>query len=180
MTDTNELTVRPRADADLSSCVEALAGVQAADRYPVDWPADPAGWLTPHGMTDAWVVVAGTDVVGHMALTPPGPALASAAGLPERRLVAVARLFVSTGARRRGVAALLLARAIETGAARGQTPVLEVETAASAAVGLYERAGWRYAGTSTADWTTADGRIARMRAYVAPSDLMNSSYPVSF
>ncbi|WP_406337245.1 GNAT family N-acetyltransferase [Streptomyces sp. NBC_00649] len=128
MTDTNELTVRLRAEADLPRCVEALAGVQAADRYPVDRPADPAGRLTPHGMTDAWVVVAGADVVGHMALTPPGPALATTAGLPERSLLAVARLFVSTRARRRGVAALLLDRAIETGAARGQRPVLEVET----------------------------------------------------
>ncbi|MFE5690133.1 GNAT family N-acetyltransferase, partial [Streptomyces sp. NPDC056512] len=138
-------------------------------------PADPAGWLTPHGMTDAWVVVAGADVVGHMALTPPGPALATAAGLPERSLLAVARLFVSTRARRRGVAALLLDRAIETGAARGLRPVLEVETAASAAIGLYERAGWRHAGTSTADWTTADGRLARMRVYVAPAVPMDSS-----
>ncbi|MFF1262822.1 GNAT family N-acetyltransferase [Streptomyces sp. NPDC058321] len=112
MTDTNELTVRLRAEADLPRCVEALAGVQDADRYPVDRPADPAGWLTPHGMTDAWVVVAGADVVGHMALTPPGPALATTAGLPERSLLAVARLFVSPRARRRGVAALLLDRAI--------------------------------------------------------------------
>ncbi|MFD7202592.1 GNAT family N-acetyltransferase [Streptomyces sp. NPDC059893] len=175
MTDTNELTVRLRAEADLPHCVEALAGVQAADRYPVDRPADPADWLTPHGMTDAWVVVAGADVVGHMALTPPGPALATAAGLPERSLLAVARLFVSTRARRRGVAALLLDRAIETGAARGPRPVLEVETAASAAIGLYERAGWRHVGTSTADWTTADGRLARMRVYVAPAVPMDSS-----
>lgn len=179
MTDTNELTVRPRADTDLPRCVEALAGVQAADRYPVDWPADPAGWLTPHGMTDAWVVTAGADVVGHMALTPPGLALATATGLPEQRLLAVARLFVSTRARRRGVAALLLDRAIETGAARGQTPLLEVETAASAAIRLYERAGWRHVGTSTADWTTADGRLARMRAYAAPPMPMNSSYSSS-
>ncbi|MFF1397380.1 GNAT family N-acetyltransferase [Streptomyces sp. NPDC058287] len=175
MTDTDELTLRPRADADLPRCVEALAGVQAADRYPVDWPADPAGRLTPHGMTDAWVVMAGADVVGHMALTPPGLALATTAGLPEWRLLAVARLFVGTRARRRGVAALLLDRAIGTAAARGQTPVLEVETAARAAIGLYERAGRRHVGTSTADWTTADGRLARMRTYLAPAPPMNSS-----
>ncbi|MFG3364135.1 GNAT family N-acetyltransferase [Streptomyces sp. NPDC090032] len=115
-----------------------------------------------------------------MALTPPGPALASAAGLPEAHLVAVARLFVSTRARRRGVATLLLDRAIETGAARERTAVLEVETAASAAIGLYERLGRRHAGTSTADWTTADGRLARMRTYVAPPTSVNSSRPAHF
>ncbi|MFD3563293.1 GNAT family N-acetyltransferase [Streptomyces sp. NPDC058686] len=177
MTDTKELTVRPRTDADLPGCVEVLAGVQAAGHCPVDRPADPESWLTPRGMTEAWVVLAGVDVVGHMALTPPGPAPASAAGLPEAHLVAVARLFVSTRAGRRGVATLPLDRAIENGAARERTAVLEVETAASAAIGLYERLGRRRVGTCTADWTTADGRLARMRAHIAPPTSVNSSHP---
>ncbi|MGW2082762.1 GNAT family N-acetyltransferase [Streptomyces sp. NPDC001939] len=130
-------------------------------------------------MADAWVVMAGADVVGHMVLTPPGLALAAAAGPPLRRLPAGARLFAGTRARRRGVAALLLDRAIGTAAERGQTPVLEVETAACAAIGLYERAGRRHVGTSTADRTTADGRLARTRKYVAPAPPMNSSNSTS-
>ncbi|MFJ6484551.1 MULTISPECIES: hypothetical protein [unclassified Streptomyces] len=39
----NELTLRPRADDDMHGCVQALATVHAADRYPVDWPVDPEG-----------------------------------------------------------------------------------------------------------------------------------------
>ncbi|MFJ6484550.1 MULTISPECIES: GNAT family N-acetyltransferase [unclassified Streptomyces] len=106
---------------------------------------------------------------GHLALARPGEALAIAVGLPSQRLVSVARFFVSIGARRRGVAAKLLDKAIEVAAADGLRPVLEVEAGATAAINLYERAGWRYAGSSAAEWITADGRVAQMRSYVAPS-----------
>ncbi|WP_432164394.1 hypothetical protein [Streptomyces sp. bgisy031] len=77
---------------------------------------------------------------------------------------ATERHFVSTRARRRGVAALLLDRANRTGAGCEQTPALGTESAARITIGLYERPA-----TSTADRTTADGRLARMRAYVAPA-----------
>ncbi|MEU0075719.1 GNAT family N-acetyltransferase [Streptomyces sp. NPDC006332] len=165
----NELTIRPRADDHMQGCVQALATVHATDRYPVDWPVDPEGWLTPRSMLGAWVAVDSSAVLGHLVLARPGEALALAVGLPSRRLVSVTRLFVSAGARRRGVAARLLDKAIAVAAADGLRPVLEVEAGAAAAINLYERAGWRCVGTSAADWTTADGRVARMRSYVAPS-----------
>ncbi|MEV8205658.1 GNAT family N-acetyltransferase [Streptomyces sp. NPDC079189] len=120
-------------------------------------------------MLDAWVAVDGSAVLGHLVLARPGEALAIAVGLPSQRLVSVARFFVSAGARRRGVAARLLDKAIEVAAADGLRPVLEVEAGATAAINLYERAGWRYVGSSVADWITADGRVAQMRSYVAPS-----------
>ncbi|MFD0272806.1 GNAT family N-acetyltransferase [Kitasatospora sp. NPDC127111] len=173
----DEPTIRRRIDDDLPGCVAALATVQAADRYPVDWPADPAGWLTPAGLVEAWVAVDGDEVLGHLALTRPGAELAATLGLPERQLLAVARLFVGTAARRRGVAVRLLDQAVLIAGAEGLTPVLEVEEGAEAAVRLYERARWRHAGTSTADWTTADGRTARLRAYVAPVEAGLSSRP---
>ncbi|WP_405361040.1 GNAT family N-acetyltransferase [Kitasatospora sp. NBC_00085] len=164
------LMIRRRVDDDMEGCLKALATVQEADRYPVDWPADPEGWLTPADLVDAWVAVDGSEVLGHMALTGAGPELAAVVGLPEERLLAVARLFVGTAARRRGVAAKLLGTAAEAAEAHGLGLVLEVEEGATAAVRLYERARWRYAGTSTADWRTADGRLARLRAYLAPEE----------
>ncbi|MEU0523128.1 GNAT family N-acetyltransferase [Streptomyces niveus] len=165
----NALTIRPRAVDDVRGCVQALATVHAADRYPVDWPVDPEGWLTPRSMLHAWVVVDGSAVLGHLVLARPGEGLAIAVGLPSRRLVSVARFFVSAGARRRGVAVRLLDKAIEVAAADGLGPVLEVEAGATAAISLYERAGWRYVASSAADWITADGRLAQMRSYIAPS-----------
>ncbi|MFJ8395709.1 hypothetical protein [Streptomyces sp. NPDC094144] len=41
--------IRRRRDDDLKACVEALATVYEADRYPARWPDDPAGWLPPKG-----------------------------------------------------------------------------------------------------------------------------------
>ncbi|MFF8382200.1 GNAT family N-acetyltransferase [Streptomyces kanasensis] len=164
----SELTVRPRTDDHIPGCVEALATVHAADRYPVDWPADPEGWLTPPSLVGAWVAVDGTGVLGHMALTRPTEALAASVGLPARRLVAVARLFVGTRARRRGVAARLLEEAAEVAVAQRLTPVLEVEAGATSAIELYERTGWSRVGSTVGDWTTADGRAARLLSYVAP------------
>ncbi|MFC9606320.1 GNAT family N-acetyltransferase [Streptomyces niveus] len=113
----NELTIRPRADDHMRGCVQALATVYAADRYPVDWPVDPEGWLPPRRMLHAWVAVDGSAVLGHLVLARPGEALAIAVGLPAQRLVSVARFFVGTGARRRGVAVRLLDKAIEVAAA---------------------------------------------------------------
>ncbi len=92
--------IRPRTDADLAACVEALADVQAADRYPVDWPDDPRGWLTPGDLAAAWVAVADGAVTGHVGLArtrlePLGITLGGA----------VTRLFVTPPARRGGLAA---------------------------------------------------------------------------
>ncbi|MFI0821571.1 GNAT family N-acetyltransferase [Streptomyces sp. NPDC021098] len=116
-----EATVRPRTGQDLAACVTALATVQRADRYPVHWPDDPEGWLTPDGMLGAWVAtegpavrgsaVQGSAVLGHVMLTRTDPALADAIGAPAEGLAAVARLFVTTAARRRGLAAGLLGHA---------------------------------------------------------------------
>ena len=167
-------TIRPRTGQDLAACVTALATVQRADRYPVNWPDDPERWLTPDGMLGAWVVVAaegteGPAVLGHVLLTRTDPALAAAIGAPAEGLAAVARLFVTTAARRRGLAAGLLGHAARAAVADGLRPVLEVDSGATAAIGLYERAGWRFVRAMTADWHTADGRLAVVHAYRGPA-----------
>ncbi|MFD7500608.1 GNAT family N-acetyltransferase [Streptomyces sp. NPDC059850] len=161
--------IRPRTAQDLASCVSALATVQRADRYPVHWPEDPEGWLTPHDMLGAWVAAEGPAVLGHVALTRTDPALANAIGAPAEELAAVARLFVSTTARRRGLAAELLGHAARSAEADGLRPVLEVDSGATAAIGLYERAGWRFVSAMTADWHTANGQLAVVHAYSGPA-----------
>ncbi|MEV0786081.1 GNAT family N-acetyltransferase [Streptomyces sp. NPDC050423] len=164
-----EPEIRRRRDDDMKACVEALATVHEADRYPARWPADPGGWLTPAGLLDVWVAVDGADVLGHVALTGAGHAMAAEAGLPPDGLASVSRLFATASARRRGVAGALLATATTAAAAGGLRLVLEVEDGCGGAVALYERAGWRLVSSRSGDWTTADGRTALLHTYVAPA-----------
>ncbi|MFB6778885.1 GNAT family N-acetyltransferase [Streptomyces sp. NPDC056352] len=164
-----EIEVRRRRGSDMAACTDALATVHETDRYPAQWPADPRSWLTPRGLIDAWVAVDGPTVLGHVALTRTGEALAGDIGLPAEQLLSVARLFSHSGARRLGVAGALLDTAREAAAADGVRLALEVEDGGKAAIALYERHGWTYVGSRTDDWTTADGRPARMRAYLAPA-----------
>ncbi|WP_393054689.1 GNAT family N-acetyltransferase [Streptomyces sp. LN549] len=164
-----EPEIRRRREDDLSACVEALATVHEVDRYPAEWPADPGRWLTPDGVLGAWVAMSGPDVLGHVALTRTDHVLAAEAGLPPEGVASVARLFATASARRRGVARVLLDTAMAAAAAEGLRLVLEVEDGGKAAIALYERKGWRHAGSRPGDWTTADGRTALLHTYVAPA-----------
>ncbi|MEV0827167.1 GNAT family N-acetyltransferase [Nonomuraea rubra] len=144
------MDIRTRTQDDLAACVEALAEVQAADRYPVRWPDDPGAWLTPGGMTTAWVAIEAGAVLGHVALT---------------RDLEVSRLFVTPAARGHGVAARLLE------AARASTPLplkLEVSSEGRAAIRFYERSGWRRVGSTRAEWLNAAGEPALLYHYVSP------------
>ncbi|WP_221762528.1 GNAT family N-acetyltransferase [Nonomuraea sp. WAC 01424] len=147
------VAVRHRTPADLDACAEALALVHAADRYPVDWPGDPQGWLTPHGLLRAWVAYEDGRVLGHVGLadTPEGPE--------------VTRLFVAPAARGRGLAPLLLATVRE---AAGTPVLLEVSHEGRAAIALYERLGWRRVRSSRARWLNAAGEPALLHHYVSP------------
>ncbi|SEU25694.1 GNAT family N-acetyltransferase [Nonomuraea wenchangensis] len=145
------MLIRPRTPGDLEACVKALAGVHAADRYPVDWPDDPGGWLTPGGLERAWVAAEDGAVLGHVGLTAD---------------LEVTRLFVVPAARGRGLAELLLDAA--RAAARGRPVTLEVSSEGTAAIARYERSGWRRTGSSRATWLNAAGEPALLHHYVSP------------
>ncbi|WP_346101844.1 GNAT family N-acetyltransferase [Nonomuraea maheshkhaliensis] len=144
------MTIRPRTPQDLPACVDALAQVQAADRYPVDWPDDPGGWLTPEDLAAAWIAVEPGAVVGHVGLTGDGE---------------VVRLFVTPAARGGGLAARLL----ETARTAAGGPLkLQVSSEGKAAIAFYERAGWRRIGSDRATWLNAAGEPALVHHYVSP------------
>ncbi|MEQ4715517.1 GNAT family N-acetyltransferase [Nonomuraea sp. B19D2] len=144
------MKIRLRNRADMDACVEALAQVQAADRYPVDWPDDPGGWLTPADLTSAWIAIEADNVLGHVGLT---------------RDAEIVRLFVTPAARGRGLAAQLLDSV--RAAARGPLK-LRVSSEGEAAIAFYERSGWRRVGSSRADWVNAAGEPALLHHYVSP------------
>ncbi|WP_219601737.1 GNAT family N-acetyltransferase [Nonomuraea indica] len=144
------MDIRLRTPDDMDACVEALAHVQAADRYPVRWPDDPRSWLTPTGLTSAWIAFEAGTVLGHVGLT---------------RDAEITRLFVTPAARGRGLATRLL----DTVRAAARTPLkLEVSSEGEAAIALYQRAGWRRVGSSRAGWTNAAGEPALLHHYVSP------------
>lgn len=165
--------IRGRVTADLAGCVAALAEAHTADRYPMRWPDDPAGWLSPDDMVGAWVAMLDGAVVGHVVLRSGVEAkaavrLAADAGVPAERLVSVSRLYVAPAARRRGLAARLLGRAVADSGTR--RPVLDVvDEPGSAAIACYERAGWRHVVTLPAAWTRPDGEHPMVRYYLSPS-----------
>lgn len=162
--------IRPRKPGDLEQCVQLLAEVHTVDRYPVIWPADPGRWLTPSRLLGAWVAVNADDLAGHVGLSsvaagPSADLWVASTGLEIDRLGAVRQLFVSSSARGRGIGGELLAVACAEARGRGFHPVLDVIDRNRAAMALYERLGWRPAGSLEVDLA---GRPERLVCYVSP------------
>ncbi|WCN84193.1 GNAT family N-acetyltransferase [Micromonospora sp. LH3U1] len=160
--------IRRRRLTDLDGCVAGLATVHQADRYPLNWPADPHRWLREPHPARAWVAVdADAAILGHVAVhRVPSPAN----GPPARPTAEVARLFVIPRARGLALGNALLGRARQWASARGTDLVLDVTSGSAEAVALYERAGWRCTGSSTAPWTAPDGSPVSLRHYTLRSD----------
>ena len=153
--------VRRREAADIDRCVRALTAVHQTSGYPTNWPADPARWLTPDGITSAWVAATRElAVAGHVVLRQP------AAGPSGGRAAEVSRLFVVPAARHQGVAWALLQAAIDWATANELDLVLDVTDQLRPARALYERAGFHLAETKRADWTGPGGRPVTLHRYV--------------
>jgi GNAT superfamily N-acetyltransferase len=154
------VNIRVRGSVDLSACVDVLARVHAGGGYPTNWPADPARWLTPSGLIEAWVASVGdVAVAGHMVVTQAHD------GQDGRTAAEIGRLFVDPEARRQGVARALMRHATDWAAGRGVDLTLWVTDHLHAAQALYERTGFQLAETSVADWTTPDGQSVTVHRY---------------
>lgn len=132
----------------------ALREVYGADRYPVLWPSDPAGWLTGRDLLDAWVAEDEDGaLLGHLSLhgtnaSRARPKWLEALAAPPERLAVVSRFFVSPRARGRGVGGALMHRAEQHAVTHGLHLVLDVAVHNRAAIAFYERRGWRRVGTA--------------------------------
>ena len=121
-------------------CVEILRSVYERAGYPINWPADPAVWLTPADALGIWVAVDGRQVVGHVVLTAAGEG------------VEVERLFVDPRMTGRGLGRLLLDHCVTVAAELGRPLALDVVDNRGPAVHLYRNAGWQEAGRTPIDW----------------------------
>ncbi len=162
------VSIRNRVAADVPRCVEALAEVHEADRYPIVWPEDPAKWLSPSNLLTGWIAERSGVIVGHVVLIAGGDA---PDGLPShgRPLATVKRLFVTPTARRQRLGARLLAH-VQAWAVRSQLSLVldVVGPGGDAAIAFYERAGWRQTASVTTDWTTPDGHPVTVRYFRPP------------
>jgi GNAT superfamily N-acetyltransferase len=167
-------SVRTRREEDIDRCVELLAEVHAVDAYPLHWPADPRGWLTPENLLQAWVAEDEDTIVGHVALCSAvgdsaAPLWSMASGLPPEQIAAVGRLFVAPGARGRGLGTALLSEASTEARSCGLRPALEVLDHDRGAISLYERAGWHRVASAPASLARAAGERVVLHYYLAPA-----------
>lgn len=160
------IRIRNRDAAGIDLCVQALAAVHRTSGYPTNWPVDPSRWLTPPGTIEAWTAGANEmPIAGHVVLRQ----------LPDHPTgdgaVEVSRLFVNPEARRQGIARALLQKAMNWAAANERDLTLEVTDHLRAAIALYERLGFRLAGTKRADWTTPDGQPVTLHQYIRSREI---------
>ncbi|PWT78017.1 MAG: GNAT family N-acetyltransferase [Chloroflexi bacterium] len=160
----------------MDRCVEVLVEVHAADDYPLLWPTDPSGWLSPANLLVAWVAEEKDGrLIGHVELCaavgdPAASVWSAASGHPSERLVVVAKLFISPRARGRGLGASLLATACTEARRLELLPALEVLDHNRSAIALYERTGWRRVASVPAPWAqTAEGEAMLLHYYLAPA-----------
>ncbi|WP_344233107.1 GNAT family N-acetyltransferase [Kribbella hippodromi] len=132
--------IRNRRDEDLDVCVGLLRAVHEQAGYPINWPEDPRGWLTPASRLGCWVAESDGRVAGHVVLTAVG----------DR--AEVERLFVDPAVTRKGIGRRLLDHCVTTAAELGRELSLEVVDNRGAAVHLYRRAGWTETTRTPIDW----------------------------
>ncbi|MGW5637349.1 GNAT family N-acetyltransferase [Streptomyces sp. NPDC003832] len=151
--------------------MRVLAEVHGRDGYPVDWPDDPAAWLTPPSDLATWVAETDGRLAGHVRLSRGGPGDAASgvwsalSGTDAAAAAVISRLFVAPSARGQGIGALLVQRAVAAARERGLWPVLDVVASDTAAAALYERLGWRLLATVGQEW--GPGLTVAVRCYAA-------------
>ena len=159
--------IRPRTDDDLPACTTALREVHANDGYPVEGVDDALGWLTPPGLSAAWVAESNGEVVGHALISEPHgeDAVRLWKEKNDQPVHVLARLFVTPAARGCQLGKKLTEAAMQWAQERGYRLVLDVMEKDQAAIGLYEALGWSVLGDVSHH---VGKRVIPARAYATP------------
>lgn len=139
--------IRPRNPADVEACVDILRVTHQTDGYPLDPTAVSEDFVVRRGEMGAWVADVDGVVAGHVSLQHPSDSATfrvvhDATGLDREALALVSALFASVTHRHTGVGRALLGHATQAALDEGLRPMLDVGKTLTAAIRLYERAGW--------------------------------------
>lgn len=131
----------------MDACVEILRATHHTDGYPLDPVAVSESFVVRQREIGAWVAEVDGVVAGHVSLqhssdSPTFRVVHDATGLDPGALALVSALFASVDLRHVGIGRALLGHATQVALDRGLRPVLDVGQALTAAIRLYERAGW--------------------------------------
>nr|WP_203732794.1 GNAT family N-acetyltransferase [Streptomyces sp. SID12501] len=146
-----------------------MATIHEQNAYPLNWPTDPATWLTPRSLLAVWVAEesVGQGIIGHIVLSRSEEDDASASLWNRGPTAVINRLYVDPAARGRGIGAALMTRAVAEAKSRALHPVLDVASTDTAAAALYERLGWTLLAEVEQEWDP--GQRVNVRCYAAPT-----------
>jgi GNAT superfamily N-acetyltransferase len=155
--------IRTRRPDDIPALADVLMAQQRLTRYP--WrdplPVPVEQFLHADDALAAWTAEVGGRPVGHVCRvrSPRGPdademnqACARAHGSPVGEMGWVSTLFVDPAARGLGIGRALVDTVVDEMRTAGLRPCLEVLPVHSAALALYESAGWREVLRLRPDW----------------------------
>ena len=150
------LIIRGRRDDDIEACERLAQATHLRDRYPVHLGDSARAFLCHPGALSAWVAETDNTIVGHIALHAATAKTVMALAcdrlnITADRIAVVARLLVSPQQRGQGAGRRLLATAAAEAQARHLWPILDVDINLTAAIALYERAGWQRIGQASID-----------------------------
>jgi GNAT superfamily N-acetyltransferase len=162
------LIVRDRQDEDLEACERLVEATHLHDRYPVYLGTSARSFFSHPGALGAWVAELDNTVIGHIALHPATSKAVMTLACERLKITAdqiavVSRLQISPRQRGRGTGRRLLTTAVTQAQARHLQPVLDVDMNLTAAIALYERAGWQRIGVTDVD--LPDGTLLHEAVY---------------
>jgi [ribosomal protein S18]-alanine N-acetyltransferase len=165
------VAVRARRGTDINACVELFRLTYDHDGYPAELPEDLHSFVRSRDAIGAWVAIRTGEVVGHVGLhrsssRPVMDLAVEKTGLPASSFGVVARLVVTPTDRGTGIGRHLLITAASDARTRGLRPLLDVSTAYTGAINLYERSRWTRLGTVHV--TFDDGFHLDEFVYLAP------------
>ena len=139
------------------------------DRYPVCLGDSARSFLCHPDALGAWVAELDNTVIGHVALHPATSKAVMTLACDRLKVTAdrigvIARLLVSPRHRGQGACRRLLTTAVTEAQARRLWPVLDVDMNLTAAIALYERAGWQRIGVADVASAAPCGTSAPDRA----------------
>lgn len=176
---TGEAVLRPRRDEDVPALVEVLLAQQPLTHYPYrrELPFPIEQFIRRDRELAAWTAEVDGHPVGHVCVQRPEgsvsaclmpddevtPAWVQGHNRPVDELATVSALFVDLSQRGSGLGGRLLDVAVDEIRSRGLGPCLDVIQGYSPAPLIYQKRGWRVAGTARPPWLDqADAPVLAM------------------